>query len=142
MVRRDARVHAAVALVAGAVGAAYLTRAVGSGSALDWALTGLMALIAGTYAAGLVDARTPLLVADPQGVRIRLGRTWRGLTWGSLERVEHDPRGRLRDGRLLLVSRTPHRVLDELVRRRRRHTPGRSASTASRSPCRWAWRRA
>ena len=31
VVRRDARVHAAVALVAGAVGAAYLSRAVGSG---------------------------------------------------------------------------------------------------------------
>ena len=33
------------------------------------------------------------------------GRTWHGLPWGALERVEHDPRrGLLRDGRLILVA--------------------------------------
>ncbi|GAA2113283.1 helix-turn-helix transcriptional regulator [Nocardioides bigeumensis] len=120
VVRRDGRVHAAVALIAGAVGAAYLVRSLSGGSALDWALTGLMAAIFAGYAAGLADSRTPLLVADPHGVRIRLGRTWRGLTWASLERVEHDPRGRLRDGRLLFVSRTPHHVVDELTGAARR----------------------
>ena len=61
-----------------------------------------------------MDARTPLLVAEPQGVRIRLGRTWRGLTWSSLERVEHAPAGRVRAGLLLLVSRNPERTLDGL----------------------------
>ena len=35
----------------------------------------------------VLDARTPLLVADSQGVRIRLGRTWRGLPWGALATV-------------------------------------------------------
>jgi hypothetical protein len=120
VVRRDGRVHAGVALVAGAVATAYFLRSIGGGSALDWVLTALMLAIAGGFGAGLVDARTPLLVADPQGVRIRLGRTWRGLTWGSLERLEHDPRGRFRDGRLLLVSRTPDHVLDDLAGSARR----------------------
>ena len=44
-----------------------------------WALLGI------GYLAALVDARTPLLVADAQGVRIRLGRAWRGLPWGALQ---------------------------------------------------------
>ena len=40
-----------------------------------------MGLVALAYLAVLVDARTPLLVADEQGVRLRLGRSWTGLTW-------------------------------------------------------------
>ncbi len=58
------------------------------------------------WLAGFVDARTPLLVADAQGIRIRLGRTWRGLPWQDIEQLEHEPRrGLLRDGRLVLVPR-------------------------------------
>ena len=114
VVRRRGRLLAAVALVAGVVGAAYLSRALSTGAPLDWALTVVMGGIAVAYLVGVIDSRTPLLVADPQGVRIRLGRTWRGLTWSSLERVEHAPAGRLRDGRLLLVSRNPQRVLEGL----------------------------
>ncbi len=114
VVRRNGRLLAAVAVVAGVVGVAYLSRATSTGAVVDWALTLLMGGIAVGYLVGLVDARTPLLVADPQGVRIRLGRTWRGLTWSSLERVEHAPAGRVRDGRLLLVSRNPQRTLDGL----------------------------
>ena len=75
-------------------------------------------------------------------MRIRLGRTWRGLTWGSLERVEHDPRGRLRDGRLLLVSRTPHRVLDELSGGARRHTVWAQRLYGQPFAVPLAWRRA
>jgi len=114
VVRRNGRLLAAVAVVAGVVGVAYLSRATSTGAVVDWALTLLMSGIAVGYLVGLVDARMPLLVADPQGVRIRLGRTWRGLTWSSLERVEHAPAGRVRDGRLLLVSRNPQRTLDGL----------------------------
>ena len=69
------------------------------------------------HLAALLDARTPLLVADEQGVRIRLGRSWRGLTWGALHRVEVAPRRGLRDGRLVLVPRNPARVLEELDKR-------------------------
>ena len=48
----------------------------------------------------------PLLVADSHGVRIRLGRTWRGMAWSDLEEIEHAPRrGLFRDGRLVLFPR-------------------------------------
>jgi len=114
-VRRNARLLGAVAALAAAVGVAYLGRALDTGAVLDWTLTAVMLTLGAGYVVGLVDARTPLLVADPQGVRIRLGRTWRGLTWGALERVEHVPIGRLRDGRLVLVPHYEQRAGAELA---------------------------
>ena len=74
-----------------------------------------MGAFAVTYLRAFVDARTPLLVADGQGVRIRLGRTWRGLPWGALREVANLPRrGLMRDGRLTLVPHNPDRVFAEL----------------------------
>jgi hypothetical protein len=115
VVRRNAGLAAAIGGVASAVAIAYLARAAQSGAVLDWVLAGVLGLLGIGYLAAFVDARTPLLVADPQGVRIRLGRAWRGLPWGALQRVEHTPRrGLLRDGRLLLVVRNPARLIEEL----------------------------
>ncbi len=115
VVRRNAGLAAAIGAVASAVSIAYLARASQSGAVLDWTLAGVLGLLGVGYLAAFVDARTPLLVADPQGVRIRLGRAWRGLPWGALQRVEHTPRrGLLRDGRLLLVVRNPARLIEEL----------------------------
>ena len=122
-IRRNGGLAALVGVVASAVGIAYLARATGSGSWLDWLLFAVMGGLGVSYLLAFVDARTPLLVADTQGVRIRLGRTWRGMPWGALSRVEHLPRrGPLRDGRLVLVARNPERVLDELDRSGRRQS--------------------
>ena len=109
-VRRRAGVAALVGVLAGAVATAYLARAVDTGSALDWAVCALMALVAVAHLAALLDARTPLLVADDLGVRLRLGRSWAGLTWGSLQRVQVTGRAGLRDGRVVLVPRNAERV--------------------------------
>jgi hypothetical protein len=109
-VRRRAGVAALVGVLAGAVATAYLARAVDTGSALDWAVCALMALVAVAHLAALLDARTPLLVADDLGVRLRLGRSWAGLTWGSLRRVRVSRRAGLRDGRVVLVPRDAERV--------------------------------
>src|SRR6188472_2028068 len=107
-VRRHAGVAAGVGLTASAVAIAYLGRAAQGGSALDWAFVVAMGLLGAYWLVGLVDARTPLLVADAQGIRIRLGRTWRGLPWTAVHHVEHTPRqGLLRDGRLVVV---PHNL--------------------------------
>jgi len=123
LVRRNAGLAAAIGGVASAVAIAYLARASESGAVLDWVLAGVLGLLGIGYLAALVDARTPLLVADQQGVRIRLGRAWRGLPWGALQRVEHTPRrGLLRDGRLLLVVRNPARLIEELDGSARRHS--------------------
>lgn len=123
VVRRNAGLAALVGGLASAVAIAYLARASETGAALDWALAAVLGALGVGYLAALVDARTPLLVADAQGVRIRLGRAWRGLPWGALQRVEHTPRrGLLRDGRLVMVVHNPARLLEELDRRARRQS--------------------
>ena len=114
-VHRNGGLAALIGAVASGVGIAYLARATSTGSWLDWALFAVMGVLGVAHLLAFVDARTPLLVADTQGVRIRLGRSWRGMPWGALARVEHRPRrGVLRDGRLILVARNPERVLEEL----------------------------
>ncbi len=76
-VRRRAGLAALVGVLAAGVATLFLARAVDSGGgaglgagAPRWALVAL------AYLAVLLDARTPLLVADEQGVRLRLGRSW------------------------------------------------------------------
>jgi hypothetical protein len=122
-VRRNAGLAAFVGAVASGVAIAYLARATDTGASLDWMLAAVMGVLGIAHLAAFVDARTPLLVADTQGVRIRLGNTWRGLPWGALSRVEHQPRrGPFRDGRLVLVVRHPARLIEELDRRGRRQS--------------------
>jgi hypothetical protein len=121
VVRRNAAVSALIGGTASAVAIAYLWRASESGAPLDWVLCGLMTLIAGVYLAGLLDARTPLVVADELGVRIRLGQQWRGLPWDAVAGVEVLPRtGPLRDGRLVFRPHSVERALDGLEPRGRR----------------------
>lgn len=122
-IRRNAALAALVGALASATAIAYLARASTSGAALDWALAAVMGLLGAVHLFALVDARTPLLVADTQGVRIRLGQSWRGLPWGALRQVEHRPRrGLLRDGRLVVVVRNPERLIEELDARGRRQS--------------------
>lgn len=122
-VRRHAGVAAGVGLTASAVAIAYLGRAAQSGTALDWAFVVVMGLLGAYWLVGLVDARTPLLVADAQGIRIRLGRTWRGLPWTAVHHVEHTPRqGLLRDGRLVVVPHNLELIEAELSGAGKRHT--------------------
>ena len=73
VVRRNAGLAAVIGAAASAIAIAYLWRAVDTGAPLDWALCAVLALIARLLPAGLLDARTPLVVADDLGVRIRLG---------------------------------------------------------------------
>lgn len=120
-VRRNGALAAAVGAVAAAVAIAYLARATQTGAVLDWVLATVLGLVSVGWLRAFVDARTPLLVADAQGVRIRLGHTWRGLPWSAVHHVEHSPRrGLLRDGRLVVVAHNEELVLDELDARGRR----------------------
>ncbi|MDI6911130.1 RodZ domain-containing protein [Nocardioides sp.] len=105
-IRVDARLAGPVGGVAAIVAIAYLSRAIGGGSWLDWALALVTGAIAVAHLQTLADSRVPLLVADQQGVRLRRGRTWHGLPWQDIEHLEHEPRrGLLRDGRVVLVPR-------------------------------------
>lgn len=122
VVHRRAGVAAVIGAAASAVAIAYLWRAAQSMAVLDWTLFAVMAVVAGYYLASLVDARTPLLVADDLGVRIRLGHEWRGLPWEAIDQVVVHPRtGLLRDGRLVVAPRNLTRALEGLDARARRH---------------------
>jgi cytoskeleton protein RodZ len=115
VIRRHAGVAALIGATASTVAIAYLWRASQTMTVLDWALCALMAVIAAVHLSSLVDARTPLLVADDLGVRIRLGHEWRGLPWEAVGRVVvHPRRGLLRDGRLVFAPRSLARALDGL----------------------------
>jgi hypothetical protein len=121
VVRRNIALSVPLGGAASAIAIAYLWRASTAGTMVDWALCGVMAAVAAVVLVGLVDARTPLLVADEHGVRIRLGNQWRGLPWDAVQQVVVEPRrGPLRDGRLLVLPHSLGRALDGLDRRARR----------------------
>jgi hypothetical protein len=122
-IRRNGALSAGIGVVAAVIALAYLSRAIGGGSWFDWVLALVMGAVAAAYLSAFADARTPLLVADAQGIRIRLGRTWRGLPWTAVHHVEHTPRkGLLRDGRLVVVPHNLELIEAELTGTGKRHT--------------------
>lgn len=109
-VRRNSRLLSVLGLSATVVAVAYLSRAIASGAMADWLTAIGLGTIAGCYLLGWSDGRTPLLVADAHGVRVRRGRTWVGLGWSSIGRIGVAPRRGLRDGRLRVELRDPEAV--------------------------------
>lgn len=102
-VRRSGVLATGILVVSLALGVAYLVRALGGGGPLSWLLAVLLLALAVGQAVTLRDARSPLLVADGFGIRVRLGATWRGLPWSELRQVVVEPRtSLLHDGRLLV----------------------------------------
>lgn len=121
-IRRNAALSAVLGAAASAVAIAYLWRAAAGGDPVDWLLCAVMTAFAAVFLHGLLDSRTPLLVADELGVRLRLGRQWRGLPWEAIDRVVVHPRkGLLRDGRVLVSLVHVTRTIEGLDSRARRH---------------------
>lgn len=103
-VRRNAGLLVLVAFGSLAMAAAYGWRASQESGAMLWVVVTALVVIGALHLVAWLDARTPLLVADEHGVRLRDGREWRGFTWASIDRVELEPRkGFLRDGRIVVV---------------------------------------
>ncbi|MDQ6935042.1 MAG: DUF4115 domain-containing protein [Actinomycetota bacterium] len=120
-IRRNATLNGLVGLVAAGLGIAFLWRASGTGAIWDFVFCAVLLLIGATQLVALVDARSPLLLADSLGVRIRLGREWRGLPWGALDQVVVESGdSALRDGRLVLSPRNLTSALADLDRTSRR----------------------
>src|SRR3954447_10532606 len=111
-VRRNNWLSGVVAGLAGLIGAGYLLR--GSGP-VDVVVGVALLLLAALHATALGSARTPVLVADEHGIRLRVGLTWRGIPWGAVRQVvvEHADNP-LREGRLVVVPRDPASTIDDL----------------------------
>ncbi len=121
-VRRNAGLSAVLGAASSAVAIAYLWRAAAGGNALDWLLCAVMTGFAVVFLHSLLDSRMPLLVVDEMGVRLRLGRQWRGLPWEAIDRVVVHPRKSLvRDGRVLISLVHVTRTIEGLDNRARRH---------------------
>ncbi|MBM9460083.1 helix-turn-helix domain-containing protein [Nocardioides sp. zg-536] len=101
-VRRNVGLSALTGGFAAVLTVAFGVRAFGDGSALDWLLFGVLALVTFVHLLALVDGRAPLLVADDHGVRLRHGALWRGIAWDDIDCLEHLPRRGLRDGHVLV----------------------------------------
>ena len=123
IVRRNGRISVVLAGVSALLSAAYFARAVTElDHVLDWVLCVALAGLTWAHIFSFLDSRMPLLVADSHGVRIRLGRTWRGMAWTDLEEVEYAPRRHVvRDGRLVLFPRELEGELAMLGPAGRRH---------------------
>ncbi|MFC6152260.1 helix-turn-helix domain-containing protein [Nocardioides yefusunii] len=111
-VRRNGGVSGAIGAASSAVAIAWFGRAIATASVLDWVLVLITGALGVVWLAAFLDARTPLFVADTQGVRLRLGRNWIGLPWSAVAAVEHtERRGFFSDGRLEVVAHNPERLL-------------------------------
>ncbi len=110
-VRGKWRLDATMGLLALGVGAAFLLR---SGSWFDALAGGVLLLLAAGHLGAALSARAPVLVADAQGIRIRIGGAWRGIPWQAIRQVVVERRGSvLAEDRLVLVPREPE-VLEGL----------------------------
>ena len=105
VIRRNAVLLGVLGFGAAGVCLAYLGRAMSGGSPADWLAAVALGVIALPYLRMLAGTRSPLLVADETGVRIRLGGQWRGLLWDDMVQVDVHPRdGFLRDGRVVIEA--------------------------------------
>jgi cytoskeleton protein RodZ len=112
VIRRNLWLSGVVAVLAALIGLGYVLR---GSTVLDTVAGVVLLLIAAVHAAALGPARSPVLVADEHGIRMRVGLAWRGLPWGSVRQlvVEHADNP-LREGRLVVVPRDPGTTLDRL----------------------------
>lgn len=120
VVRRRAAISASIGLTAALLGALYLWRAVGDGGTAQWAVGGVLVLLAGYHLVEWIDARIPLLVADEIGIRLRIDDEWHGLVWTDVDRVTVEPRGGLLHDGHVAVQPVDASVTEGLGVRRQR----------------------
>ena len=111
-VRRNVLLSGVVGGLGSLLGIAFLVR---GSSAFDVLLGMFLLAVAALHLPTLTSSRVPVVVADQQGIRLRIGLTWRGLPWVAVRQVvvEHAD-SPLREGRLVVVPRDPTSTLDYL----------------------------
>ncbi|MEI2819970.1 MAG: hypothetical protein V9E81_06995 [Marmoricola sp.] len=112
IIRGNARAIAALAIGAGVTSVLYAWLAASSGSLMHWVIAVVLAAVAAVGAWLWADARTPLMVADEIGIRLRHGHTWIGLQWQAISSVTVRSQRGLHDG---LIMIHPNDVARDIV---------------------------
>lgn len=104
-IRRRASIYLGVGFVALALAVAFGIRAYADKAPLLWIVVAVLAVVAYLHLVAAVDARTPLFVADEQGVRLRDGQDWVGFLWQEMGDIRVVPRdGITHDAQVKVVS--------------------------------------
>jgi hypothetical protein len=70
-----------------------------------WVPAGALVLLGLVALPGIIDARTPVFVADRYGVRLHQKDNWVGLLWREISEVVVHPGGGARDARIRIVGK-------------------------------------
>lgn len=70
-----------------------------------WAPAGVLVMLAVIALPGIIDARTPVFVADRYGVRLHQRDNWVGLLWREISQVIVEPGGGARDARIRIIGK-------------------------------------
>ena len=69
-----------------------------------WVIAAPLLIIGLVALPGVADRKTPLLVADGHGVRLRDGADWVGLLWSEIAQIVVEPRAGVHDPRVKVVT--------------------------------------
>ncbi|MDP9443263.1 MAG: hypothetical protein M3P83_02500, partial [Actinomycetota bacterium] len=123
VVRRRGAVFAVLGIGAAALAGTYMWRAADQGGLGPWLVGLALAVLAVANLVQWADARTPLLVADETGVRVRFGAEWHGLLWADVAEIAVRARRGVRAGHIAVQARADavvHPAGDEYRARRAR----------------------
>jgi hypothetical protein len=102
---RRAGLYLGTAIVAFIAAAALGLAAVVKDASWLWVPAGVLVLLGLIALPGIIDARTPVFVADRYGVRLHQKDNWVGLLWREISEVVVVPGSALRDARIRIVGK-------------------------------------
>lgn len=103
-IHRRVGVYGALAAVCLVLAVAFVVVAILRGEVLAWAPAAVLTVLGLYVGQGVLDARTPLFVADAHGVRMRDGAGWVGLLWSEMADLRVEDREGRHDARIKVVS--------------------------------------
>jgi hypothetical protein len=110
-IRRRVGIYFGIGIIAAALAVAFGFRAYDKEQPLLWILVAVLAVMAYILLVAAFDSRTPLFVADDQGVRMRDGEEWVGFLWQEMGDLRIERRdGFFYDPRVKVLSGDGHRI--------------------------------
>jgi hypothetical protein len=80
-----------------------------------WVPAGVLVLLALMALPGIIDARTPVFVADRYGIRLHQKDNWIGMLWREIAEIVVDPGGGGRDAHIRIVGKDARQTFTSRV---------------------------